>query len=276
MGRCAQDGFRGCGCCGWRLCGQLSARGCAAQVVNAYTGASAPSTAALRQFNFSPEERASISLLPLRDLLLCAGQPPAAGAALGLALAAEPGVPGGRLGAAPAEAAGPAAPAQHATEPAAQRVVVESTKTEQATSAHGTVVVVEEQTVCVAVCPAAGATALQSAAQAAGGAAQAAGGAAPADRGTGSVDCGEGAEAQRAAQAPATSPAGATGWVTASGGACLDRADGASLGPSAPAAGPAQQTETAQACASNRQQHAEPSGRSLPQPVNEVRSLACL
>ena len=65
------------------------------QVVNAYTGANAPSTAALRQFNFSAAERASISVLPLRDLLLCASQAATIDGLAPPAAAFEAGGPGG-------------------------------------------------------------------------------------------------------------------------------------------------------------------------------------
>ena len=256
--------------CKHAWCGQLNHVVSTVQVVNAYMGANAPSTAAVRQFKFSAAERASISVLPLRDLLACASQAAATDALAQPASAAEAGGSGGDAAAAGA-AAEPAAPVQEAAGmPALQQVVVESVTTEQASTAHGTVVV-EEETVVVAVCPAAEAAALQ-------GVGQATGGCAPADTGAVSMECDyEAAGAQQPAQASLPAPAAAT---SVDEGCMPDGVVAAPSGTLEPAADPlqerSQQHGTAQAAASVQQQQAESSGRILPGPVQQVRLMNVL
>ena len=231
--------------------------------MNAYTGAHAPSTAAVRQFNLSPEERASISVMPLKELLLCAGQRPIADAAAQPALLAGTDDMDGPVGAASAAAA----PVAGATEPVLAQAVVQSATTEQATAA-GDVMVMEEEIVSVTVCSAASAAALQNHVQAIADSI-------PVEDSAVSAACeGGAAEAQQLAQTALLTPAEEAGAVPAVGGHMPDSVVGADLASSGTAAGPPQQNGTVQAAASDRQQHAESSGRSPPQPVQLVRTAS--
>ena len=239
--------------------------------MNAYTGANAPSTAAVRQFSFPPGLRASISVLPLTDLLRCAGHPPDTGAAIQPALAAEAAPGSGRIADAAPAPAESAAPVHATAEAVLGQVVVQSATTEQAQTAQSTVMV-EERTACVAVRPAADAAPLR-------GSVQATTGSPSADVGAASVACEEAAEPLQPEQVSLPTPAAVAATLTANGGGLPDGAAAASPGPSEPAAGPSQhhdmqQNGTVQAPDRCRLRDAEPSGRSLPEPVQQV-CLGC-